>query len=189
VRSLLAVLVALAACSPGSGGIVAVPLAPAAGKIEPRTAPTAPGFAGSIACTQPWTLEHVAGGGGTVILVCGNDAHRQPLDPASASARAVAAALAPARERVCTCATRMASPQHVDLVVRAFPAEGRATVEASDPEEDLDPTLGPPFLACIGTVVATFAPTQVEECADPAKTSLVYPMRVELAGVEGDDGR
>lgn len=115
------------------------------------------------------------------MVVCGTDARREPLGGSGPTARSISPALEPARERVCGCAARLQAPAHVDLVVKSTPDQGRATVEVSDPEEDMDPQLGPPFAACVGTVVVSYPPSRVDACSDPEKASVLYPFRVDLA--------
>jgi hypothetical protein len=130
------------------------------------------------ACGRPWLLD-VIGGDGQVVVVCAREVRRQALDQAKNLARSLAPALDPARERVCACAERMRAPTFVDLVFTSKPEEGRVTVQASG-EDDLDPQLGPPFVACVGTLVARFAPLSSEACSDAGKASVVYPVRLDL---------
>lgn len=130
------------------------------------------------ACGKPWRLE-VMGGDGRVVVVCAHDVRRAALAESSAFERALGPALDPARDRVCACAGRVRPPAFVDLVFTAHPEEGRVTVQAGA-DDDLDPELGPAFVACVGTVAAAFAPIRAEVCAETGKSSFVYPVRVEL---------
>lgn len=130
------------------------------------------------ACALPWTLEDVAGGPGRVVVVCGADVRRQDVEP-GAMTRAIDPALEPARERVCACASRMRVPAYVDLVVTSTPDEGRAKVEASEPDDDLDPDLAPAFVACVGSLSTTFARSHPDTCGADRAT-FVYPLRVDL---------
>jgi len=180
--SLQIVLAACVSCGPaGSGPFVSAPtlaVAPAhsaIGGAARRPSSSAPG-----ACSQTWTLDGVAGGPGRVVVVCGSDVRREGLDGSGAMAGAIVPGLEPARERVCACAARMAAPDFVDLVLTSVPDDGRVTAEAGKPEDDLDPEQDPAFAACVGTVVARFAPSHGEVCAGSAKTTLVYPLRIDL---------
>jgi hypothetical protein len=128
-------------------------------------------------CERPWKLE-AAGGDSRVVVVCNNDVQRESLEGSSEMARALFPALDPAQERVCACTGRLRVPPFVDLVFTAKPDEGRVTVQASA-EDDLDPELGPPFIACIGSVTASFAPMPFGACPE-GKASFVYPVRLEL---------
>jgi hypothetical protein len=69
----------------------------------------------------------------------------------------------------------------VDLVVTASPDAGIASVQAGDSEQDLEPEVGPVFVACIGTVVATFSPLRANDVCPSAKPVFRYPLRVDLA--------
>jgi hypothetical protein len=131
-----------------------------------------------FACERPWSLE-VIGGDARVIVVCDKDVQRRALDESSAVAGALAPALEPARERVCGCVARLRPPPFIDLVFTAKPQEGAVTVRASG-DDDLDPELGPDFVACVGTVVAKFVPLPSDVCAGAAKASYLYPVRLEL---------
>jgi hypothetical protein len=95
-------------------------------------------------------------------------------------ARAIDPALEPARERVCSCMARLPPPAFVDLVLTSTPDEGHATVEASEPDEELDSALATAFVACVGRISATFAQSHAAACGTE-KATLVYPFRVELA--------
>jgi hypothetical protein len=157
--------------------------------VEVPSSPRAtPAPAGDLpACALPWTIEDVAGGPGRVVVVCGNDVRRQPVLP-GAMTQAIDSALEPARQRVCGCAARMPPPAYVDLVVTTSPDEGRARVEASEPDDELDPAIAPAFVACVGSLVTTFARIHADSCgADDA--TFVYPLHVELVrGTAGRDG-
>jgi hypothetical protein len=175
--SLSVVIVFCAACggNAGSGSVVSAPAA-----YSSPAAVTSAGAAGvdaSSVCGRPWNLD-VIGGNGQIVVVCSSDVRRQALDPTTASARALFAALDPTRERVCACVARLRSPEFVDLVFTAKPEEGRTTVQAAG-DDDLDPVLGPPFVACVGTIAVAFAPLSSDACAS-GKASLVYPVRLEL---------
>ena len=130
-------------------------------------------------CAAPWALG-VVGGSAQVVVMCPSDVKREPLDPTGPMGSSLTPALDPARDRVCSCAARMAPPAFVDLVFTAKPDEGRVTVEAKD-DEELDPTLGPPFLACVGTVTATFAAGRTSACEGGGAATFVYPVRLDLA--------
>jgi hypothetical protein len=112
------------------------------------------------------------------VVVCSNDVRREPIDP-PAMARAIDPALEPARQRVCSCMARMPPPAFVDLVVTSTPDEGRATIEASEPDDELDPAQAAAFVACVGRISATFAQSHGAACGTE-KATLVYPFRVEL---------
>jgi hypothetical protein len=174
--SLAILLVACVSCiTTRPGPVVSAPASPAAADGN-RSASSG----GPEACSRPWNLGEVAGGPGSVVVVCGTDARREPLVGSGAVARAISPALEPARERVCACAARLQAPPHVDLVVKSTPDQGRATVEAGDPEDDMDPQLGPPFVACVGTVVVSYLPSHVAACPDSEKAAVAYPFRVDL---------
>lgn len=171
-----AALLACVACAPAGGAVVQAPAAPEAPTVaRPPAAPAAD----LTACALPWTIEDVAGGPGRVVVVCGNDVRRQAVEP-GVMTQAIDSALEPARQRVCGCAARMPPPAYVDLVVTSSPDEGRARVEASEPDEELDPALAPAFVACVGSLTTTFARIHADTCgADDA--TFVYPLHVELA--------
>jgi hypothetical protein len=137
------------------------------------------------ACGKPWKLD-VPGGDARVVVVCATDVRRQAFEESSPIGRALFPALDPARERVCSCAGRVRAPAFVDLVFTAKPEEGRVTVRAEG-DEDLDPELGPAFVSCVGTVVATFAPLPSEVCPGAGKASLVYPVRLDLGRGSPED--
>ena len=129
------------------------------------------------ACARPWKLEAV-GGDSRIVVVCGNDVQRQPLEESSEMAQALFPALDPAQERVCSCTGRVRTPPFIDLVFTSKPDEGRVTARAT-PDDDLDPDVGSAFIACIGVVTATFAPMRLGACA-AGNASLIYPVRLEL---------
>lgn len=137
------------------------------------------------ACERAWSLGDVADGAGRVLVVCGSDIRREPLEESGRIARMLAPGLEPARERVCACIERLGVPPFVDLVFTARPDTGRVTVEGSE-MDDLDPGLGPPFIACIGKVVARFEASPSDACSGGAgqgrddKAVIVYPARVDL---------
>jgi hypothetical protein len=164
--------------SRGQGPVVSAPsdLPSRAVAAPPGATSTIPGV--PVACDQPWNLG-VIGGDGQVVVVCANDVRRQALAEASPAARALSPALDPTREQVCACLGRQRAPAFVDLVFTAKPEEGRVTVQAST-DDDLDPELGPAFVACIGTVTVTFASLSSEACSDKTKGSFIYPVRLEL---------
>jgi hypothetical protein len=153
---------------------------PATAAVEDRaSSPRAP--EGPSACAAPWTLDF-AGGDARAVVICANDVRREAFDASSIIARALAPALVPARDRVCGCAGRVRAPAFVDLVFTAKPEDGQVTVRAGD--EDLDPELGPAFVACVGALVATFAPLASQACPEAGKASFVFPVRLDLG--EGD---
>jgi hypothetical protein len=120
----------------------------------------------------------VTGGPGRIVVVCSNDVRREPIEP-GAMVRAIEPALEPARQRVCSCMAALPPPAFVDLVVTSVPDEGRTTVEASEPDEELDSAVAPAFVACVGRVSTTFAQSHPTACG-AEKATLVYPFRVEL---------
>lgn len=174
-------LAACAACAePGPGPLVSAPSAPVAPvAAEPRPSAAPPGEGAPAACSQSWTLADMSGGPGRVVVVCGSDVRRASLDPVL-MARAIDPALGPARERVCACASRMPAPEYVDLVVTSTPDDGRASVEASEPDEELDPALAPAFVACVGKLATTFPRAHAQACDGADKATFVYPLHVEL---------
>jgi len=178
MRVMLGAALLIASCAPDASTVVHAPLVIAAPAHDASRAstPSAPS-AGPAACSERWTPDSTSE---RVVVVCGGDVRRAAFDGAGEIARAIAPALEPARERVCECASRVSPPPHVDLAVRTAPDEGRATVEITDPEEDLDPSLGPEFAACFGTVVTTFAPFHVDACLGGGNAILIYPVRVDL---------
>jgi hypothetical protein len=174
MRAVIAAI--LISCAPSAGAIVHVPIVATTHDATHDTgAPIV--RAGPSACADPWAPD---GATERVVVVCGAEVRRDAFDKNGDMIRAVAPALEPARERVCACAARMTPPPHVDLAVRSSPDEGRATVELADPEDDLDPTLGPDFVACVGTVVTTFAPFHLDACPTGGNAVLLYPVRVDL---------
>jgi hypothetical protein len=112
--------------------------------------------------------------------MCPGDVRREPLDLTGPVAPTIAPALDPTQSRVCDCAARLHAPAYVDLVFTSRPSEGRVTVEAKDDEDEQDPLLGPPFVACVGTVEVRFAKRPAAACGG-AGGSVVYPVRLELA--------
>jgi hypothetical protein len=125
-----------------------------------------------------------------VIVVCGSDVRRESLSRSPALRSAIAPALEPARQRVCACAARLPPPAFVDLVVTVIPGQGRASVEANpggETDEEVDPALGAPFVACVGTVVATSPRAHPAGICDGAlEGTLKFPMRVELTRSGGE---
>jgi hypothetical protein len=115
--------------------------------------------------------------------MCPSDVQRQPLDPTGPMAAALAPALDPAHDRVCGCAAKLPPPPFVDLVFTAKPADKTVSVEAKGDDDELDPTLGPAFVACVGKVTARIERTQGNggACEGGAAATLVYPVRLELA--------
>jgi hypothetical protein len=94
--------------------------------------------------------------------------------------RAIDPALEPARQRVCSCAARLPPPAFVDLVVTSMPDEGRARVEASEPDEELDAETAAAFVACVGTLSTTITRSHADTCG-AERATFVYPLRVDLA--------
>jgi len=172
-------LLACAACA-SPGPVVSAPSTPSTPPNAPALpAAPAPRRSPSLtACDQPWTLGNVEGGAGRVVVVCGSDVRRQDVE-AGAMTRAIDPALGPARERVCACASRLALPAFVDLVVTSWPDEGRASVAPGELDDELDATLATPFMACIGTVKTAFARSHGDTCG-AEKATFVYPLRVDL---------
>jgi hypothetical protein len=68
----------------------------------------------------------------------------------------------------------------VDLVITAVPAEGRASVEPTDPDASLDPDVAPGFLACVGSIPVSFAKFAADACEGHGATTYVYSLDVEL---------
>ena len=173
----LFVISACGACGgPQPGLVVTAPAASGVGASAGGAA-YAPRADEPAACARPWKLE-AEGGDSRVVVVCKNDVQRQSLDETGEMARALFPALDPTRDRVCECTRKMHAPAFVDLVFTAKPNEGRVTVQASADDDD-DPTLGPAFIACIGTVAARFEPGPFSGCPGGA-ASLVYPVRLAL---------
>lgn len=177
-----AALFASCACCAAPETVVTAPLVPSvlADRSEASAAVSSASLVTPGACSQKWTLDGVAGGPGRVVVVCGSDVRREALDESGPMARAIVPALEPARERVCACAGRIASPAFVDLVITAILDDGRVTAEASKPDDALDPDVDPAFAACVGTVVASFAPSRPGGCASLGKMTVVYPVRIDL---------
>jgi hypothetical protein len=183
-RVALAGLMGLGACG-GGGAVVQAPVGAAAGAPAASAAP-APSASDATTraaepstCASRWSLEMV-GGGAQAVVMCPGDVRRAALDPKGPLAGALSPGLEPARERVCGCAERMHAPPFVDLVLTAKLDEGRVTVEAKGDDDELDPELGPPFVACVGTVTATFSPRHGPPCGSGTATSAVYPVRIEI---------
>jgi hypothetical protein len=131
------------------------------------------------ACRQSWALEDVPAGDARVLVVCGNDVRRERI-VVGAMSRAIDPGLESAHERVCTCASRMAAPQFVDLVVTAVPEEGRAGVETSQPEGELDQGVASAFAACVGKIAASFPRFAGGGCPGGEKTTFVYSFDIDL---------
>ncbi len=53
-------------------------------------------------------------------------------------------------------------------------------MEISEPQGDLDPSLGHIFAACVGIVVTTFTSFHVDACPRGGSTIVGYPVRVDL---------
>lgn len=170
-----------AACgASGSGPVVTAPSMPAGPPAVVRSTEVGPANDGApVACGQSWALEDAVGAGAQVIVVCGSDVHRVPIQ-IGAMTRALDPALDASHERVCSCAARMAAPAFVDLVVTALPDEGHASVEPAEPDASLDPQLAQSFAACVGTFVATFPAFAADACGFGGKTKYVYSLDVEL---------
>jgi hypothetical protein len=131
------------------------------------------------ACRDSWALEDVPAGDARVLVVCGNDVRREPI-VVGAMSRAIDPGLESAHQRVCTCASRMAAPPFVDLVVTAVPEEGRAGVETSEPEGEVDPGVASAFAACVGKIASRFDRFPGGGCPGGEKTTFVYSFDVEL---------
>ncbi len=183
----LAVGIASAACTTSGATVVSAPsvtLPPVAGPGSGR-APGARGAdrpsaaGGPAACLQSWALEDAAGSAAQVLIVCGNDVRRTPVTVGPMT-RALDPALEVAHERVCSCAARVPSPAFVDLVITAVPADGRASVEPSEPDAALDADVAQGFLACVGSVPVSFARFAADECGGQGATTYVYSLDVEL---------
>ena len=129
-------------------------------------------------CASRWSID-VVGGAAQVVVMCPSDVQRRPLDPAGPIAAALAPALDPAHDRVCGCAAKLAPPPFVDLVFTAKPGDQTVSVQAKN-DEELDPTLGPAFVACVGTVTARAGGTS-GTCEGGGAATVVYPVRLELA--------
>jgi hypothetical protein len=183
ILSWIGLLVTTSCAATGPGAVTAPSAVSGAGQGPTHAASPAPRD-DLDACAQEWTLDRAGSDPGSVIVVCGSDVRRELLSRSPALRGAIAPALEPARQRVCACAARQPPPAFVDLVVTATPGRGRATVEGSlsaEADDDVDPALGAPFVACIGTVVATFPPLPPAGVCDGAlEGTLKYPLRVEL---------
>jgi len=182
---LATVALGLVACGvPAGGAYVSAPSGSgAAGGATAEAAGTAgaqsDGPRYPPACRQSWALEDVPAGDARVLVVCGNDIRREPI-VVGAMSRAIDPGLESAHERVCTCASRMAAPQFVDLVVTAVPDEGRAGVETSEPEGELDPGVASAFASCVGKIATSFPRFVGGACPDGAKTTFVYSFDIDL---------
>jgi hypothetical protein len=173
-------LVGCAACSaPRSGALVSAPSTPLPAPPAPAPPETSAGVTLPVACGKPWNLG-VVGGDASVVVVCANDVQRRALEDSASIARSLSPGLDPARDKVCACVARLRAPAFVDLVFTAQPSEGRVTVEARS-EDDDDPELGPPFVACVGMVSASFPPLSTDACSGPGKVAFIYPVRLDLA--------
>ena len=171
------VLLLAAACEPRGGGpVVQAPAAAPASRVAPAARP---GDDQLTACALPWTLETMAEGPGTVIVVCPGDARREPVQ-AGAMTSSIDPALEPARKRVCECAQRMAAPPFVDLKVTSAPDEGMARVEADEIDDELDAEPARAFYACVGALEVPFARAHADSCGGPS-AKFVYPLHVDLA--------
>lgn len=177
------VALGLVACGAPAGG--AYVSAPSGAATSPSSeAAVAAGANGEAArspsaCRESWALEDVPAGEARVLVVCGNDVRREPI-VVGAMSRAIDPGLESAHQRVCTCASRMAAPQFVDLVVTAVPEEGRAGVETSEPEGEVDPGVASAFAACIGKIAASFPSFAGGACPGGEKTTFVYSFDIEL---------
>ncbi len=136
---------------------------------------------GPAACGQSWALEDAAGSSAQILVVCGNDVRREPVD-GGPMARALDPALQAAHERVCSCAGRVRAPAFVDLVITASPSDGHSRVEPSEPDASLDPDVAPGFLACVGSFPVAFPKFAVDACDGHGATTYVYSLSVELGG-------
>ena len=174
----------VAACGvPAGGTYVSAPAVSSSSR-----GPAVPALAGQAAtsptrspnaCRDSWALEDVPAGDARMLVVCGNDVRREPI-VVGAMSRAIDPGLESAHQRVCTCASRMAAPQFVDLVVTAVPEEGRAGVETSEPEGEVDPGVASAFAACVGKITASFPRFEGGGCPGAEKTTFVYSFDVEL---------
>ncbi len=179
MRSLLLVLPLVVACGARSGPVVSAPAATTSARA-PASAAAAPSE-GPAACGQSWALEDAAGSSAQILVVCGNDVRREPVD-GGPMARALDPALQVAQQRVCSCAGRVRVPAFVDLVITASPSDGHASVEPSEPDASLDPDVAPGFLACIGSFPVAFPKFAVDACDGHGMATYVYSLNVELGG-------
>jgi hypothetical protein len=174
----LSLLLPLTACAASGPGPVVT--APALVQAAPAPRASAPRHGEMLAaCALPWTLEDVEGGAGRVVAVCGGDVRRLDLE-AGPMTRSIEAVLEPGRARVCACAARMAAPPYLDLVVTTSPDEGTATLEPGETDEEQDAELTAPFVACVGTVKASFPRSHADTCGQD-RAVFKYPLRVELS--------
>jgi hypothetical protein len=180
LRCIAVPLVVFVSCAnPRMGSVVAAPSNPASpGKGGSLSTVSAATHDKPAACARPWKLE-AAGGDSRVVVVCTNDVRRESLEDSGEMARALFPALDPAQQRICACTEAMQTPPFIDLIFTAKPDEGRVTVQATA-DDDLDPELGPAFIACIGTVAVNFAPETAVNACPSGKASFLYPVRLEL---------
>ena len=169
-------------CASAQGAVVTStpprhPGAPSSGDSASNGSPTSGAADSPSVCSRPLNLQ-VMGGEGKVIVVCAHDLRRAALDESPDLAKALYPALDPAQSRVCACAGRLRAPPAVELTLTAHPADGTVTAEAN--AEEMDPDLGPPFAACIGTVTAKFDPVHSAACPGGEAASFVYPITIDL---------
>jgi hypothetical protein len=173
----------LVACGTPAGGAYVNAPSGGAGGSSSETAGTGAaqteGVRSPHACRDSWALEDVPAGDARVLVVCGNDVRREPI-VVGAMSRAIDPGLDSARQRVCSCASRMAAPQFVDLVVTAVPEEGRAGVETSEPEGELDQGVATAFAACVGKIASSFPRFPGGGCPGGEKTTFVYSFDIDL---------
>jgi hypothetical protein len=179
-RLLVLLLASGTACGSQPGPVVSAPAVASAAAGAHAAPASTPSSDAPAACGQSWALEDAAGGSSQILVVCGNDVRREPA-AAGPMARALDPALEVAHERVCSCAQRVRAPASVDLVITAVPAEGRASVESTDPDASLDPDVAPGFLACVGSIPVSFAKFPADACEGHGATTYVYSLDVELA--------
>jgi hypothetical protein len=179
LRAAVLLFPTIAACGARSGSVVSAPAATTSAGAPASTVVTAP--EGPAACGQSWALEDAAGSSAQILVVCGNDVRREPVD-AGPMARALDPALQVAHDRVCSCAARVRAPAFVDLVITASPSDGHASVEPSEPDASLDPDVAPGFLACLGSFPVAFPKFAVDACDGHGATTYVYSLNVELGG-------
>jgi hypothetical protein len=129
-------------------------------------------------CSQSWRLEDVTEPGVQVIVACAADVRREHVQ--GSMVRALDPGLAAAHDRVCACAARIAVPTAVSLQVTAVPEDGRARVEATEPDPATDGEEAPGFAGCVGAFDATFDKFSAGAC-EGGKTTYIYVLDVELA--------
>jgi hypothetical protein len=174
-------LTLVCACGAQRGPVVSAPAVPHSSGARPSSSSLSTSASDApAACAQSWALEDAAGSSAQILVVCGNDVRREPVT-AGAMMRALDPALEVAHERVCTCAQRVRAPAFVDLVITAVPAEGRASLEPSEPDASLDPDVAPGFLACVGSAAVSFEKFSADACDGQGATTYVYSLDVELA--------